>query len=135
MTNKEKLLIEIERRKERSAWAKGVKTYAIELISDAEESYIDDLFCVAGTVDYGKFSKYIHKVLLSGARNWHDYSWGGCSLIYDGDIAERLCNASELKRTKNGERQPNKAEQWLDTQARALFQAEAMIEDCLIHIF
>lgn len=44
-------------------------------------------------------------------------------MIYDSDIAERLCNPSELKKTRNGERRPNGREEWLDTQARALFQA------------
>lgn len=48
---------------------------------------------------------------------------GGCSLIYDSDIAERLCCPSELRKTHNGERRPNSKEEWLDTQARALTQA------------
>ena len=56
-------------------------------------------------------------VLLAGA------AWGGCSLIYNGDIAERLCTPSELKKTRNGERRPNDREMWLDTQTRALRQA------------
>lgn len=31
--------------------------------------------------------------------------------------------ASELKKTRHGERRPNSREEWLDTQARALYQA------------
>ena len=42
---------------------------------------------------------------------------------YGGDIAERLCTPSELKKTRHGERRPNSREEWLDTQARALHQA------------
>ena len=61
--------------------------------------------------------------MLNGAQDWNKYSWGGSSLIYDGDIAERLCTPSELKKTRNGERRPNGREEWLDTQARALHQA------------
>ena len=61
--------------------------------------------------------------MLNGARDWNAYSWGGSALIYDGDIAERLCTPSELKRTRHGERRPNSREEWLDTQARALYQA------------
>ena len=61
--------------------------------------------------------------MLNGATDWREYSWGGCSLIYDGDIAERLCTPSELKKTRGGERRPNSREEWLDTQARALYQA------------
>jgi hypothetical protein len=61
--------------------------------------------------------------LLNGASNWDQYSWGGCSLICDRDIAIRLCTPSELKKTRNGERRPNDREMWLDTQTRALRQA------------
>jgi hypothetical protein len=55
------------------------------------------------------------------------YSYGGCSLIYDCDIAERLCSPSELKRTRDGERSPNAKEEWLDVQARALYQAARLV--------
>ena len=96
----------------RSAWSRGVKAYALELLEDWEES--------------GK--KYLTEMdLLNGARDWGEYSWGGSALIYDEDIAERLCTPSELKRTRNGERRPNAREEWLDTQARALFQAARLI--------
>lgn len=44
-------------------------------------------------------------------------------ILDDYDIAKRLCNPTELKRTDNGRLDPNKREQWLDTQARALYQA------------
>ena len=64
---------------------------------------------------------------MNGASSWDQYSWGGCSLIYNSDIAERLCTPSELKQTRNGERKPNANEEWLDTQARALYQASAAI--------
>lgn len=96
----------------RSAWAAGVKAYALELLEDWETSGHEYL---------------TERDLLNGAQDWNEYSWGGCSLIYDSDIAERLCNPSELKRTRNGERRPNAREEWLDTQARALFQAARMI--------
>lgn len=52
-----------------------------------------------------------------------EYSWGGSALVYDGDIAAALCNPSELKKTRNGKRRPNSREEWLDVQARALYQA------------
>ena len=42
------------------------------------------------------------------------------------DIAKRL-GTSELKKSKNGENKPNSREEWLDTQARALTQAERLI--------
>ena len=99
----------------RSAWDKGVKLYALELIEGME--------------DTRKFyaSPADKKDLLNGADDWKQFSEGGCSFIYDQDIAERLCNPSEYKRTRKGERQPNARETWLDVQARALFQAERLI--------
>lgn len=32
--------------------------------------------------------KDVRKSLLNGARDWNQYSYGGCALIYDGDIAD-----------------------------------------------
>lgn len=110
---------EIENRTSRGAWNKGVQVYALELLEDIIEGidggyyYEDDLRSPA----------LVEKMMLNGASDWNQYSWGGCSLIYDHDIAARLCNPSELKKTRNGERRPNSREEWLDTQARALFQA------------
>ena len=101
----------IESTKARSAWSRGVKAYALELLSDLPHN-----------VEYGSPMSLVDD-MLNGARNWSQYSLGGCSLIYNEDIAKRLCTPSELRKTKNGELQPNKEEQWLDCQARALNQA------------
>lgn len=99
-------------RNDRSAWDKGVTIYALELCENLNESF-----------EYtGETSKLL-KDLLNGANTWSEYSWGGCSLIYNGDIAERLCCPSEFKKCREGERRPNSREEWLDVQARALFQA------------
>lgn len=115
----EKMKQDLTTRKDRSAWDKGVTVYALELLEGLEEA-----------IDGGYFApddiaapKVLEKGLLNGASSWNEYSWGGCSLIYDGDIAERLCCPSELKKTRNGERRPNSREEWLDVQARALYQA------------
>lgn len=109
----------IEEKKAKSAWDKGVKIYAYELIEEMGENNGNDFEFYASPAD--------KKMLLNGADNWNQYSWGGCSLIYNSDIAERLSNPSELKKTKNGEWRPNKNEDWLDVQARALNQAERII--------
>lgn len=106
-----KTMQELENRKNHSAWDKGVTAYAKELL----QTYIDNNGANA-TIPK-------KEDLLNGADNWHDYSYGGSSLIYDCDIAERLCTPSELKKTHNGERRPNNRESWLDVQARALNQA------------
>lgn len=119
MTNIEKLYQSIESEKQRSAWNKGVSAYALELVEQLGEQigggYFDELNLSE--------PKKVRAALLNGAADWSQYSWSGCSLIYNSDIAERLCCPSELKKTRNGERRPNSREEWLDVQARALFQA------------
>ena len=99
----------------RSAWARGVKAYALELVEN-----LDDSADLCNEV-------MLQKALLNGADNWQQYSVGGCALVYDADIAERLCSPSELKRCKGGERQPNARETWIECQARALWQAHRLI--------
>lgn len=119
MENIEKLYQSIESEKQRSAWDKGVTQYALEMVKQLGEQINGGYFEELDLTE----SKKVRAALLNGAADWSQYSWGGCSLIYDSDIAERLCNPSELKKTRNGERRPNSREEWLDTQARALFQA------------
>lgn len=119
MTNIEKLYQSIESEKQRSAWDKGVTQYALEMVGQLSEQINGGYFEELDLTE----PKKVRAALLNGAANWSQYSWGGCSLIYDGDIAERLCCPSELKKTRNGERRPNSREEWLDTQARALYQA------------
>ena len=112
----EKMYAALEERKDRSAWNKGVTLYAFELVEELKErAEYEGRNPEAG--------KECREWMLNGAQDWSQYSWGGCSLIYDSDIAERLCCPSELKKTRNGERRPNSREEWLDTQARALYQA------------
>lgn len=114
--------------KEKSAWKRGVKKYAFELLENLEEQIENGYL----TNEIFESPKLLNKAMLNGAENWNQYSWGGCSLIYDGDIAERLCTPSELKRTKNGERRPNNSEEWLDVQARALRQAASQIKNAIV---
>ena len=120
--NKEATLENLKAVKCRSAWSKGVKEYAYSLL--------DNIFLHRDYKSITNF-KSLHKELLKGEKNWHQFSWGGYALVYDEDIAETLCNPSELKKCKNGMLRPNKQEQWLDVQARALFQAEKLIKECV----
>jgi len=106
---KNEIIESIRARKTRSAWDRGVQAYAIELLEDLEGEEIT------------------REALLNGASDWSEYSQGGCALIYDADIAERLCSPSELRKTRGGERNPNRRETWLDVQARALSQAFRLI--------
>lgn len=109
------IIAELNTRNDRSAWNKGVTEYATELAEslgnwDKQPENVAEL----------------REMMLNGASDWKAYSWGGSSLIYNQDIAERLCSPSELKRAtnKNGLRDyPNSREHWLDVQARALYQA------------
>lgn len=124
MTRFEKIYNGICNKNLRSCWQKGVKTYALELMDGIEEAIdggyeSDELFLSPNA---------IRRVALNGAENWKQYSEGGCALIYDRDIAKRLCNKTELKQTRNGERRPNPRESWIDVQARALSQACSMIQ-------
>ena len=97
---------------ERSAWKRGVQAYAVEIA----ETLADQ----AREVEPARAA--IEHIALNGARDWSQYSWGGCSLIYDEDIAKLLCPPSEFKRKRGGALPPNSREEWLDEQARALAQ-------------
>lgn len=116
MTIYETITAQLEARKDRSAWSKGVTLYALELVEELEERAAYE----GRNPEPGKECRCW---MMNGAQSWDQYSWGGSSLIYNEDIAERLCTPSELKKTRNGERRPNSREEWLDTQARALTQA------------
>ena len=116
MTKYEYITRELNNRKDRSAWDRGVTAYALDLVEGLEEA----------SAYNGRDPETVQECrewMLNGARDWNQYSWGGSALVYDEDIAERLCTPSELKKTRNGERRPNSREDWLDVQARALYQA------------
>lgn len=100
---------------ERSAWRRGVRLYAIDLLS-----YLPD---------YQELTlENCREVLLNGAGSWKEWAYGGCGLVYDCDIAERLCTPSELRKKCGGELEPNLRESWLDVEARAVGHAAAAIK-------
>lgn len=117
--NRETLIKRVKASHARSAWGKGVRDYAFMILDNCE--------------DYDELPDdpdELESVLLSGADDWSAYSYGGYALIYDGDIARALCNPSELRKTREGARQPNARENWCDVQARALCQAFELIKSC-----
>lgn len=121
------IIAKLNARKDRSAWDKGVTEYATELAES-----LDNWDKQPGSV------AELRKMMLNGADDWKAYSWGGSSLIYNRDIAERLCSPSELKRAtnKNGLRDyPNSREHWLDVQARALYQAANRVAEIASKLF
>lgn len=101
--------------KPRSAWSRGVNNIALNIVSAILEEYDGNAEPHFNRVV--DFSKYFYNVSLREAVD------GGCFLIYDCDIAENFCTPSELKRVKNGERNPNSRETWLDVMYRGAYQA------------
>lgn len=115
MTTRDELLKALdELPRGRSAWSRAVRQYAREMVADLD----------AGTVLTRDTAR---RVVLNGAADARQYSEGGCTLIYDSDIAARVCTPSELRRTRGGDLPPNRHETWLDVQTRAIHQALAVI--------
>jgi hypothetical protein len=96
--------------KPRSTWRKGIKTYALEMLEGLDTD-----------------QPPTRENLLNGARHWQEYSEGGSTLVYAEDIAARLAPPSQLAKKQGGMLPPNRAETWLDCQARALTQAARLI--------
>ena len=130
MKNFEELKKRMEAYEAASAWGRGVKAYASDLLDRLEEAIQADWFSDADILA----PKLLKKELLNGAADWFEYSEGGCALICDKDIAERLCTPSELKQKKGGRLQPNSRESWIEVQARALYQAAGLIMRSAKHI-
>lgn len=128
----QRLREKLENHKTRSYWAAGVKEYAAEIL-DTLENVAAYNNANGDTQEYNyTASKQNHIDALNGAKDWAQYSRGGFSLVYDGDIARTLCTPSELKRLtykEGGIKDPNAREDWLDVQARALYQAESLLND------
>lgn len=112
---------DIENHPARSAWSEGVRNFAVDLFDE----YVRDH---KGLAEWDILTEKITEAdLLNGAEDWSQYSWGGCALIYDGDICKALCSLSEQKRYNNGELRYKHGEEWLDVQARALAEASRLV--------
>lgn len=115
----------IEARKQRSAWSRGVKAYALDILASFEESR---QWCEANGESVPELDEV---TALNGANNWVMWAYGGCGLVYDAYIAERLCTPSELKKLHGGARVPAGAATWCDIEARAARQAWRMIAEAV----
>lgn len=100
---------------ERSAWRRGVREYAMDLLENLPLSRL-------------LTPENCREVLLNGAESWKDWAYSAYGLAFDCDIAERLCTPSELRKKRSGELFPNSRENWLDVEARAVGQAAAAIK-------
>lgn len=96
-----------------AAYNEGVRQYALDLLED----WPDDMPLQVATAE---------TVLRNGADSWHEYAQGS-SLVYDEDIALRLCSPEELKRTHAGNLPPDENYTWLDLQERAIEDAARLI--------
>lgn len=116
---KQELLNKLEKLTHRSAWGRAVVYDAVNLLENATEELPNTW-------------EELKKLLLNGAADWSAYSYGGCALIYDEDIARHYCTPSELRKVthKDGtiSERANAGEIWLDVQARALTQAARLIK-------
>lgn len=116
----------------RSAWDKGVRDYAVWYILQPTSLDGDDTQRQHWDVSS------LRELILNGAggnivtvtdefKAWVRYSEGGCALIYNIDIAKQLCSPSEFKKAKNDIENGNYEVNWIETQARALYQASYLI--------
>lgn len=109
--------------KTRSAWERGVKAYAEELVEELREA-VEDGYIEASDLSNRRL---FERAMLNGAADWRQYSEGGSALCYDCQIAERLCAPWELRKTDGGCKDPNPRENWIAVQTRALYQAAHLI--------
>ena len=107
-----------------SAWNRGVILYAFDILDEIDD--IQTRYNVPVPQNKSEL-----KEMLTCHSSWKEYSYGGNSLVYNYDIAERLCTKSEFKKKKEGILMPNNQETWLDVQARALSQAFDKITECI----
>lgn len=78
----------IEKRMNDSRRDKIRATYALEILNDYESLYQRD--------DSYNLNHENLKQLLCGAKDWEQYSNGGFSLVYNGDIEERIGKGGDL---------------------------------------
>lgn len=116
---KQELVEKLEKLTPRSAWSRAVVSDAVDLV--------ENLDCSENPNNWEE----LEKLLLNGAADWSAYSYGGCALVYNEDIARHYCTPSELRRVTHADgtisERANARENWLDVQARALQQAAFLI--------
>ena len=139
--------LEAEQKKARSAWDKGVYSYALEMIENINGDQTMKKDQVVENHDLSDFLNHVDGRGLNMGAFWtvddrikarriaEAASWGGNFDIYDGDIVERLCTPGEIKRYNSGRMQngPNCRERWMDVQARAINKAVWEIHFILRH--
>ena len=72
----------------RSAWSRGVRAYALDLLDNIEEMSNYEMN------NYGEYLAISEAVALNGAGSWSNYAAGGCGLVYTSAICR---NSSTLR--------------------------------------
>lgn len=101
----------------RSAWSRGVRAYALDLVEDLGNRSDFNMHW------YGEHLAINEENALNGASDWNHYATGGNGLVYNWSIASRLMTPSELKRYEAGRLNVD----LLECEGRALFQAWDLI--------
>ena len=118
---KQELLNKLKKLTPRSAWSRAVVSDAVDLVDSLDCSEIPNTW------------EELKKMLLNGAADWSAYSYGGCALVYNEDIAKHYCTPSELRRVTHSDGtisdRANARENWLDVQARALTHSARLIKE------
>lgn len=118
----------IENTKQRSAWSKGVQSYAFHILAQFED------WRAFNEANGESVPELDEVTALNGAQDWSAWAYGGCGLVYDSVIAERLCTPSEIRRLQyntGAMKQPAPCTNWLDIEARAARQAWQMIAEAV----
>ena len=127
MTNIVKIKNFIKHESCRSHWERAVRDYALEMVSQCEETNI---------TSYKQLLNHVN------AENMDDYaiakalSEGGCFEIRDAAIAKRLCTPSQLKRymRKDGTVRDLPDASWIDVQTHAIYQAIFFLKSACLWI-
>ena len=110
-----KLLAEAEKmsRTERTYWSRGVasliRDYGEEVLQEHDGEIVS--------------ARDFFKLWNCGNDSLRDAVYAGSFDIWNYDIAKRLCTPSELKKSNEGMRNPNRCENWIDVEIRAMYQA------------
>lgn len=109
---------EVNNTKTRSAWSKGVKAYALDILASFEE------WRKWNEENGESVPELEERTALNGADNWRHWAEGASGLAESYAILCRLCPPSEVKK---GVRNID----WLEVEARAARQAWRMIADAV----
>lgn len=104
-----------------------IKTeHAADMLKDYCHELLDRLEDI---IEYQYCENVTERLLLNGADDWYKYSWGGCSLVYNYDLAKRLLTADEFEEWKASDDTDFHGENLLDIQAELLKIAYRTISD------